>query len=41
MPDDNLPWAVQQEGRAVAGNHRATQGTGTESLHLILEQHSE
>jgi len=31
----------RKEGRAVAGNHRAMQGTCTESLHLILGQRSE
>ena len=31
----------KQEGRAVAGNHRAMRGTCTESLHLILGQRSE
>jgi len=31
---------VQQVGHAVAGNHRAMQGTCTESLHLILGQRS-
>jgi len=32
---------TKQEDRVVAGNHRAMQGTYTESLHLILGQLSE
>jgi len=31
---------LKQEGRAVAGNHRAMRCTCTESLHLIIGQHT-
>jgi len=35
---DAVPWAVQQEGHAVTGNHYTMQGTCTESLHLHSHQ---
>jgi len=34
-------YLIQQEDRAVAGNHRVMQGTCTESLHLTLGQRNE